>query len=203
MDVNTNVQYQPLRDISNKIFSGAPIYGFGNVSKDMGGIPVINIKNIIESQIDIASLSFLNPENIRDFERFEVRPDDVVITCRGTQLKVALVPRELKRAIITANLIAIRLNERLSPVFLAAYLKTKEGQRALLANAKSSTMQLVLNVSDIERVEIPLLPLNLQEKIVNLINSSETQYRLSIESANMRREITNQMITDLLKIQGG
>lgn len=84
------------------------------------------------------------------------------------------------------------------PIFLAAYFKTREGQRTLLASTASSTMQLVLNVSDIGEINVPAPPLSLQKKIVSLSNAAEEHYRISIETAELRRMIANQIIVDIL-----
>jgi len=197
--MNTNdISYAPLKELAKEIFSGAPIYNIEKSSNSPDVIPLINIKDIVDGQIEFSSLSFLVSETINKPERFMVYPGDVIVTCRGTQLKIALVPNAIKKAIITANLIAIRVNEELSSLFLAAYLKTKEGQRALLTNATSTNVQLVLNVSDVGEVIIPVPPISLQEKIANLTNAAEEQHRLCMESANLYRTITNQVIMDTL-----
>jgi len=197
--MNTDdISYAPLKELAKEIFSGAPIYNIEKFSNSPDGIPLINIKDIVDGQIEFSNLSYLDPETINKPERFTVYPGNVIVTCRGTQLKIALVPDAIKKAIITANLIAIRVKEGLSPLFLTAYLKTKKGQRALLTNATSTNVQLVLNVSDVGEVIIPVPPISLQEKIANLANVAEEQYRLSIESANLYRTITNQVIIDAL-----
>jgi len=196
--MQNNVPTNPLKSLATKIFSGAPLYSISKLTKSENGVPVINIKDIVDGQISINNLSLFSIENFKNVERYLVYPGDVLITCRGTQLKIAVVPENLERLLITANLIAVRLGNEMLPICLAAYLKTKEGQRTLLANTASSTMQLVLNVSDIGEINVPVPPLSLQEKIVGLMNTAEEQYRINIELANLRNMIINQVITDIL-----
>ena len=192
-----------LRSLSKEIFSGAPLYSIKGFSEKLGGIPLINIKDIVDSCIEEASLLRVDPGIIKNSERFTIYPGDVVITCRGTLIKIAVIPESIEKALITANLIAIRVNEKIAPVFLAAYLKTKQGQKEVLSNVTSSTLQLVLNVSDIGGINIPVPPMSLQEKIVNLVNATEEQYHLNIESANLRRNVSNQIIMEMVMNKRG
>lgn len=198
MGNNKSVQSATLRSLSKEIFSGAPLYSIKSLLEKSGGIPLINIKDIVDSRIEEASLLRVDPGIIKNSERFTVYPGDVIITCRGTLIKIAVVPESIEKALITANLIAIRVNEKISPVFLVAYLKTKQGQKEVLSNVTSSTLQLVLNVSDIGEINILVPPMSLQEEIVNLANATEQQYHLNIESANLRRNISNQIIMEMV-----
>lgn len=193
------IPIKPLKLVAKEIFSGAPLYSITKLSFYKEGIPILNIKDIVDGKINRDSLQLFSLDNFRNATRYMAHPGDVLITCRGTQLKVTVVPENIKQILITSNLIAIRLNEELLPMYLAAYFKTKDGQKALLSYATSSTLQLVLNMSDIEKVNVPVPALSLQEKIIDLFNTTEEQYRLSIESANMRRALTEQVITEMLK----
>lgn len=194
------IHVKPLKLLATKIFSGAPLYNTAKLNRNSEekGIPILNIKDIMDNQIEIGNLEKFSMESFKNAERYLAYPGDALITCRGTQLKIAVVPENLERLLITANLIAVRLGNEMLPIFLAAYLKTKEGQRSLLVNTASSTMQLVLNVSDIGEINVPVPPLSLQKKIVNLTKAAEEQYRLSIELANLRSTIINQVVTDIL-----
>lgn len=197
---------KPLKSLTENIFSGAPLYSTTSLIEGQDGVPLINIKNIAKGYIETESLQLYPWNELKNAERYFVYPQDVLITCRGTQLKIAVVPESLKKALITANIIAVRLRSEILPVFLSTYLKTPEGQKALFSHVASSTMQLLLNVSDIEELFVPVPPLSMQEEIVNLAQISDEQYRLNIETANLRRKITNQIVIDILahkEVQSG
>ena len=196
--MSDNIPVKPLKSLAEHIFSGAPLYSTARLVESQEGLPLINIKEIVEGRIKTDSLPLYSCNEVKNAERYWVYPGDVLITCRGTQLKISVVPEILKKALITANIIAIRLRPEILPVFLATYLKTAEGQKALLSHVASSTMQLLLNISDIEEVLVPVPPLPVQEKIVTLAEAADEQYRLSIEVANLRKKITNQVVIDML-----
>ncbi|MBI5026672.1 MAG: restriction endonuclease subunit S, partial [Nitrospirae bacterium] len=172
-----------LRTLAREIFAGVSLYNIHEY-KGTETLPTINIKDIFDGQINEANLSHIHTINLKNIKKSMVLPYDVIITSRGTQLKIAAIPNSLNQAVITSNLIAIRLGEQMLPGFLAAYLKSTVGQQALLSRATSSTTQLVLTISQIEEMKVPVPPLSLQEKIANFANAVEEQYRLSIESAN-------------------
>ncbi|MFV1951767.1 MAG: restriction endonuclease subunit S [Nitrospinota bacterium] len=175
--------------MSEKIFQGLP---YSRKSKTKGSyktIPIINIKDIDNGQISIKGLDTMIVDSHRDIDRYMVRPGDVVITCRGTLLKSAVVPEALNGYLITSNLIAIRLNGDFESVLLSAFFQSPVGQKILLSNVRSSTMQIALTVSDIEKIEVPLIPVEIQKRLAGLIAASDNYYKAAIESANLRRDI--------------
>jgi len=192
------MNYFKIKEISKSIFSGAPIFSFNNFETTNNGISIINIKDIISNKISTDSITKYFSENIQNLKGCEVYPGDVIISCRGTQLKMAIIPNELDKAVITANLIAIRPNEKILPLFLLAYLKSNEGQKKLLSYAKSSTMQIVFNIMDIGEILVPIPEISLQKKISQLIQYADEQYHLCMESANLNHKIVNQIFSDLI-----
>ncbi|MBI5359389.1 MAG: restriction endonuclease subunit S [Planctomycetes bacterium] len=197
--MKTEIAVKPLGSLVVKIFAGAPLYSIAKLSVKEEGVPLLNIKDVKEGRIVINNSSFVSLNNFKNADHYLVQSGDVLITCRGTQLKAAVVPDTLKNALITANLIAIRLNDRILPEFLAAYFRTDPGQKDLLSNIASISAQIVLNVADIIKTNIPVPPLVLQEQIVKLTNIAEEQYRLNIEMADLNRKIANQVLIDMLK----
>jgi len=193
----TNI-VKPLKSLSKEIFLGAPLYSVSKLAESKDGIPVLNIKDIMNDQILKENLKIFSLDNFRNALHYMVYPNDVIITCRGTQLKIVMIPKTIERMLITSNLIAIRPNEEIIPEFLVAYLNTKKGRKKLTANTASSTMQIVLNVSNLGDIEIPVPPMDLQKKIIDLIGSTEEQYQLNIKIADTYKTISNQLLEDML-----
>ena len=197
--MRTEIAVKSLGSLAVKIFAGAPLYSIAKLSVKEEGVPLLNIKDVKEGRIVINNPSFVSLNNFKNAGHYLVQPGDVLVTCRGTQLKVAVVPDNLKSAMITANIIALRLNKQVLPGFVAAYFRTDSGQKDLLSNVASVSAQIVLNVADIAKTNIPVPPLALQEQIVKLTDIAEEQYRLNIEMANLNRKIANQVLIDMLK----
>jgi type I restriction enzyme M protein len=178
-----------LSQLAGKIFQGLyPSRKSGKISLTKN-VPAINIKNIVDGQIDIEAPCLISVDNHRHLEKYTVRSGDVLVTCRGTVLKSAVVPESLDGYLIASNLIAIRLNGNFEPILLSAFFQRPEGQKILLSNVRSSTMQIALTVSDIEKIEVPLIPVEIQKRLAGLISAADNYYRAVVESANLRRDI--------------
>lgn len=190
---------QPLKLLSKEIFSGAPLYSTEKMEESADGLPLINIKDVAEGTIRPDTCRRLMPGDFKNLSRYLIYPKDVVVTCRGSLLKAAVIPENIDKALITSNLIAIRLGDLVLPEFLAIYLNIREGQRKILTSATSADTRLVLTVSNIEEFAVPVLPINLQKQIIELTASSAEQYKLSLDAAVTRKKITEQIIEELIK----
>ena len=111
----------------------------------------------------------------------------ILITRRGTQFKVAVVP-EISRGLITANIIAIRPNhDQLSSIYLAAYLRSKDGGRELLAEELPKRPRLCLILSNVEELRIPLPPISVQEKLP-AVEILDEEYQLNQAAVGIESE---------------
>jgi len=160
---------------------------------------LINIKAIEDGYIKFQNLSEYAITNFRNADRYVVHPDDIIITSRGTQLKIVVVPQSFKRALISAHLIAIRLrrfeSRTILPLFLAAYLKTEPTQeklkkRKFSSKNKPASVTIALRPSDIRQLEVPILPLPTQEKIVTFIDAAERIKQLNKDITKLRVDLS-------------
>lgn len=190
--------FKQLKEVAKEIFSGLPLYGIERMGEDPEGLPLINIKDVSEGTVKTDQCHRLALGDFKNASRYLVSPGDVVVTCRGSLLKAAVIPGNVERALITSNLIAMRLNDYLLPEYLSTYINIKEGQKKLLANATSSDSRLVLTVSDIEEFEVPILTLPAQRQIIELSQFSAEQYRLNLDVALTRKQVTEKIIEELL-----
>lgn len=188
---STTVQ---LSQLAKTIFQGvSPPRKVKDISSSKK-IPVINIKNIVNGQIDTEDIDTIFIDKRKFIDRYIVHPGDVIITCRGTILKSAVVPENLNGYLISSNLIAIRLDGTLDPNLLAVFFQSPIGQKILFSSARSSTMQIALTVSDIEKIELPMIPAEIQKNLSGLIRVADQCYKYAIESANLRRDVSHQIV---------
>ncbi|HEC97247.1 MAG TPA: restriction endonuclease subunit S [Nitrospirae bacterium] len=180
-----------LSQLAEKIFQGLYPYRKNRKVSLSKNVPAINIKNIVDGRIDVDAPCLISVDSRRNLEKHTVRSGDVVVTCRGTVLKSAVVPESLDGYLIASNIIAIRLNSNFEPILLSAFFQSPEGQKILLSNVRSSTMQIALAVSDIEKIEVPLIPAEIQKRLAGLVAASDNYYKAVVESANLRREIAH------------
>jgi len=178
-----------LSQLSQKIFQGISSSRSSTIKNFVPDVPVINVKDIVDGQIDSGNLNSITVSSRRDTNRYTILPGDILITCRGTVIKSAVVPKGLVGCLITANLIAIRLGDSLEPALLSAFFQSPVGQRALLSTGRSSSGQIALTVSDVEKIEVPVPPAEIQKKLSGLITSADNYYAAAVESAGLRRDV--------------
>lgn len=184
-----------LSQVAENIFQGlSPSRRRKKTNNSSRKVPVINIKDIVDGQIKVDGLGDILVDINKDIGRYTVRAADVVITCRGTVLKSAVVPANLTGCLIASNLIAIRLKEDFEPSLLSIFFQSPMGQKILLSSAKSSTMQVALTVLDIEKIKVPDIPIDHQKQLAKLVSATDQHYQIAIESANLRREIAYNIV---------
>jgi type I restriction enzyme M protein len=191
--VTSNIAKMRLFHLTEKIFQGLSPSRSSKAKQYERNIPIINIKDIVDGQVQLNALDAI-PVDYKNVDKYVIHSGDVLVTCRGTLLKSAVVPEGIDHSLITSNLIAIRLNGSLDPVLLSAFFQSPTGQKTLLSNVRSSTMQIALTVSDVENIEVPVAPLETQKKLAGLITAANNCYSTTIESANLRREIAYNIV---------
>lgn len=188
-----------LKEISESISIGVPSYIIKESEGGVNQFPVINLKDITAEGISPDTLTSIPAAQDHNFNRFKVAAGDVLVAARGTKFKAALAGAEVSGAIAAANLITVRPGKELYPAFLAAYLTSAAGEKQVLARAKATTAsQLLINVSDIEELEIPLPPFEVQKKIGDLWQELKAQQKRYHEAADLCSKISNQIITDAI-----
>ena len=188
-----------LKGISESISIGVPSYIIKESEGGVNQLPVINLKDLTAEGISPDTLTNIPAAQGQNFDRFKVAAGDVLVAARGTKFKAALAGAEVSGAIAAANLITVRPGKELYPAFLAAYLTSAAGEKQVLARAKATTAsQLLINVSDIEELEIPLPPFEVQKRIGDLWQELKAQQKRYNEAADLCSKISNQIITDAI-----
>lgn len=134
----------------------------------------------------------------RSTDGYRVRAGDVLLTSRGTQLKVALVDEATEGAVLSANLLCIRLGpDRLLPRALAAWLLTPEGLGALTGRYHSTTGLLALTTPVVRGLPVPVPALATQARAAALFDATRTGYVAARRAADARQALGLAAITRL------
>ena len=129
-----------------------------------GNIGVINIANIDELDIDYSNLDYIE-ESERKASRYILEEGDVLISSRGTIIKVAIFTKQTFSCIPSSNLIVIRPNEGLLGGYLKVFLESSVGIK-LIKSIQRGTTVVNINYKDLGQLEIPILSLAEQNKII-------------------------------------
>jgi hypothetical protein len=192
-----------LESVAERIFVGLADARQPIDESSARSIPLLNVRDLRDGHAPAAeALEKRVVAADADVERYMVRTDDVVITCRGTQLKVAWITPPTAGVLISANLIGIRAGAEMLPPVLLAFLQSEAGQRTLLQRGRSSTSSLSLTPKSVGRLSIPLPPLAVQSQIAELIQAAEQNHIAAIRAAEQRRAVALAVALELLRGEG-
>lgn len=135
-----------------------------------GNVDIVKITNIDEGEIDYTSLPSANIEEER-IEKYLLRDNDIVISAKGTNIKIALVENVGERKIIPHNnLMVIRITSKsVLPGYVCNFLKSETGQTILKSHQTGS---IIINITkrSLLDMNISILDMDTQETIVNRYN---------------------------------
>lgn len=188
-----------LKDLAETIFIGMSLSGRSPAGTGRQTVRVVNIKDLAVGRIQGDNLNTVNIEALYKVDRYRIYEGDILMTARGTVFRSALVGPGFEDCIISSGVLAIRLSKK-SPLISAAlyaFLESPEGIRAIQAVTRSATSQLTLTPSDIGEIIVPVPSLEVQEKIATLKDLSNRHYHATLQAAEMRRAITDEIINEM------
>ncbi len=152
------------------------------------GVRVLWIENIVNNKFEYSDEKFITPEKFKQLSGFEVYSNNILITMMGTIGRVAIVPREIGKSIISSHLLKIEVNhDRFNSVFLKYLLLTPFVQKQWKKHSHGIVMS-GLNTGIIKEAEIFEPPLPLQQKFAQIVEKVE---KLKEKQKQSKEEINN------------
>ncbi|MBN1959016.1 MAG: restriction endonuclease subunit S [Desulfuromonadales bacterium] len=134
------------------------------------GYAVYEQRNAIYDQFDEIRY-FINETKFKEMSRFELFPNDLIMSCSGTMGRVAIVPEGIKRGIINQALLKLSPSEEVMSSFLKYWMDSEAFQDALKMHSGGAAIQNVASVKVLKEIEIPLPPTEIQEKVIEQIDA--------------------------------
>lgn len=151
---------------------GTPItYGVvkpGDAPKD-NGVLFIRGGDIKAGNINRSSLRTISKEVSEQYKRTLLKGGELLVSLVGNPGEVAIVPAELAGANLARQVGLIRLDEkRVNKTYVQYYLRSPQGKGQLAANSLGS-VQSVINLKELKKLEIPLPEKGIQDRIANIL----------------------------------
>jgi type I restriction enzyme S subunit len=164
------------------------------------GIPEVRselIKENGELEENLNKYRFISKETSQKFLRTILQEGDFVLSVRGTMGKVAIVPKFLEGANITANLMRISLDRSkcYSPFFKQVFLS--DSFRKILNNLSSQTTIKTIQAPRLKSIKVPLPPFQEQQRIAEILSVVDKKLQLEREEKTKLERI-KQGLMDLL-----
>ena len=90
---------------------------------------------------------FIDETKFQEMRRFELYPNNLIMSCSGTMGRVAIVPENIRRGIINQALLKLTPSKTISPEFLKYWMDSDVFQDSLKEQSGGAAIQNVASVS--------------------------------------------------------
>jgi len=192
---------KPLSEVSVKIASGAtPLSGGSAYTDKASGIPFIRSGDINEDEtINYNDILYIK-ESIHNkkLKSSKLQKDDVLIAIVGATIGQVSVYKENEEANINQAIALVRCSQEINPRYVKAFLLSEIGQKQL-ERIKRPVARANINLEEVGSIKIPVIPLELQGKIADIIQKAYLEKEEKLKQAD---ELLNS-IDDFVRQQLG
>lgn len=116
---------------------------------------------------------FIDKIKFEEMKRFEIKANDLIMSCSGTMGKTAIIPNNTPLGIINQALLKLTTKKELSVQFLKLWMDSDHFQNLINQNVGGAAIQNVASVKILSELKIPLPPIEIQNEIVTQIEKEE------------------------------
>ncbi len=170
------------------------------------GVPVLNVGNVWPSGIRLDRLDHVTEEKAAALNRYSIKTDDILFARSGATLgKVCIVPTECDGWIMSGHLFRVRLDHtRCLPQYLLAALRGAHFVRAQIFDQVRGATRPGFNTKLLSGIQIPLPPLNQQQRVVSHIEAVHDRINLlEIQQSESSLALSAMLPSALNKIFNG
>ena len=140
----------------------------GDMKED--GIPVYEQQHAIYNSRDFRY--YIDEQKFNEMKRFQVKKDDLIISCSGTVGKVSIIKDDDPKGIISQALLLLRADtSKVLPLYLKYFFSSREGYNAIVSRSSGSVQVNIAKRSVIEQIPLKLPQIKTQRKIVGVLSS--------------------------------
>lgn len=170
------------------------------VLKDESGYYYLNLKDIQDGKINYEEDYKIELKKATWEKMFCIKEGDIIITSKGSAFKTALVTKNYKKAIISSNLMIIRVNnEKYNSIVLNKYINSEFGKQMIESIVTGSAMK-VINPTKLNSLAIPKYENKTLKELAKLIFDNETRYEMTIAKAKQIYDENNSEIDLIMGI---
>lgn len=127
-------------------------------------------------------------------DKYFIQKGDVLFQAKGSKIEVVYVEKEYEKALPATLYFILRPNEKINPKYLQWLLKTE--LLLLYFEKKYKTMNVVraVNKVDIVELDIDLPEREVQDKMVEIIESFEEEHNITLEYLKSKKKYIEESI---------
>lgn len=140
----------------------------GEMKED--GIPVYEQQHAIYNTRKFRY--YIDEKKFDEMKRFQVRKDDLIISCSGTVGKVSIIRDDDPKGIISQALLLLRVDtNKILPLYLKYFFLSRDGYNAIVSRSSGSVQVNIAKRNVIEQISFRLPQIGTQRKIVEVLSS--------------------------------
>lgn len=149
----------------------------GSLKKEIfveDGLAVYEQSHAINNQFEEFRY-FITEEKFNDMLGFEIKPNDIIMSCSGTMGKVAIIPENAPKGIINQALLKLTPLENILPEYLKLLMESNSFQQALNRTTMGVAIKNVASVKVLKELKIPLPSIEEQQKLIDEIDEIKNE----------------------------
>ncbi len=175
---------------------------FGSsITKDMfvsSGYKIYEQKNAIQNNFEIGSY-FIDEKKFEQMKDFDVKEDDIIMSCSGSIGKVAIVPKNVQRGIINQALLKITLDKkRMLPTYFKYLFESEFLQKKFVDNTMGGTIKNVASVKELKKIRFPVPSIIEQQIIVDKLSNQMAQIEKMKKETEEQRAILEALFESII-----
>lgn len=161
---------------------------------------LLNIKDIQNNEIHYECASKISPKNNEWHIKFQIQENDIIITSKGANFKIAIVEENPPEAYVSGNLTIIRVDQRkYHPHVLLEYLLSEKGMRTLESIQSGTTIRM-LNNANLEKLEIPVYEWKTMNLVGEHLKNERRKYIRETKRLMERYHAERKALLEMIKI---
>lgn len=158
-----------------------------------GDIRVYNQRNVIDNDFSDVT-SFVTLEKAKELDSFYTRPNDLLITSRGTIGKAAILPSSVEMGILHPCLIALRIDiHKANLKWVQRWINESEAFRIEIASKSNATTIDVIYTETLKNIRLALPPLTEQEAIAAWLDEKCGEIDAAIAKVDREIELIEEL----------
>ncbi|MFD2657943.1 N-6 DNA methylase [Gracilibacillus thailandensis] len=188
-----------LSNLTESIYRGLNVSS-KSVEEGVGEYKIIKLSDVKDGEINLEELTQVTLKRKSKVEMYLVQRGDVIISNRGTSIKIAVVPHVEENIILSHNFLGIRCNNQLDPYFLKEYLESPVGQY-MLTSKQIGTNILTINPKDLEDIKIPVPEIEAQMEIVEGFHDMKSNIQERLQQLEEEKKQLQLQLYDYMGIR--
>lgn len=162
-----------------------------------GSVPFVRGGDVLRGEVLTDQLRTITDEVSTQYRRTLLRGGEILVSLVGQPGEVGIAPDHLRGANIARQVGLIRLRPGIAPEYVAAFLRSPQGQEQLGAREGGSVQQ-VINLRDLRTVTIPMPDESTRSSIIERVRNAEILQHQLITTLNQRQKRLGELRQSLL-----